>query len=66
MKLRIVVKNGDIRDPESGVYDAETGEKLDHVVSIDINHIGPDTDFVLAKIITLCDLDVECEAEEAK
>jgi hypothetical protein len=66
MKLKVVIKNGNPRDPESGVFNAETREKLDNVVSIDIDHIGPNSGPVLAKVCTLCDLDIECEAEEAK
>lgn len=62
MKLRVVIKNGNPRDPGSGVFNAETGEKLDYVVTIDIDHIGPNSGPVLAKITTLCDLDIECEA----
>ena len=62
MKLKVVIKDGYQHDSESGVFNAETGEKLDNVVAIDIDHIGPDSGRVLAKITTLCDLDIECEA----
>lgn len=62
-RILVTMKDGDPHNAESGVFDMDTGKKIDGVVSVNIRPIDPDTAFVLADITAICDLNIECNAE---